>query len=103
MLDRDIVTNYRETVISISIIREQVAWNRRHGLPIQSMLKQQGPLINELMRFEDIMDSISDRRIRIALCCRYALGMSERDTAAVMGLERNTVRRICAEALQRLS
>lgn len=103
MLDKDIVLGYRENVIAVSSIREQIDINRRIGLPVEKLIEQEGQLIKKVSRFEDILERIPDIRTRTIFRCRYALGMSERDTAAFVGLTYTTIHRICTAALQRIS
>ena len=103
MTDREIVTQYRDTVYEIHSLRQRIAWNIRHGLPVLTMPNQVDQLMGELLRFEMILDDIPDRRTRNVIVCRYALGMSERDTADMMDVSRGAVDRICSATLQRMS
>ena len=103
MLDRDIITGYRDNVIAIGIIREQIDFNRRTGLPVEKLIEQEGQLTNKVLYFEDVLDKIPDIRTRTILRCVYALGMTARDTAVFMDLAYTTINRICVAALRRLS
>lgn len=103
MTDREIVLQYRDIVFEIHSIRQRIAWNIRHGLPVLSMPEKVDQLLAALLRFEMILDGILDRRTRNVICCRYALGMSERDTADMVDISPGTVDRICSATLQRMS
>ena len=103
MTDREIILQYRDIVHEIHSIRQRLAWNIRHDLPVMSMPEKVNQLLSALLRFEMILDGISDRRTRNIIVCRFALGMSERDTAFVMGISAGTVGRICNGTLQSMS
>ena len=103
MTDREIITGYRENVIAIHSIRECIAWNTRHGLPVLTMPELIHQLTADVIRFEDVLHTIPDRRTRNILRCRFALGMTERQTADYMQLSHGTVNRIVTDTLHAMS
>ena len=100
MNNRELITGYRDIVFEIHGLRQQLAWNHRHDLPALNMPEKIDQLSRELIRFEDLLNSIEDLRARNIICMRYVLGMTERDTAFIMNLSRVTVNRICSVTLQ---
>ncbi len=103
MRNGEIVTNYRDNVFAVYYLRQRIEWNLLHGLPVQSMEDEREQLIEKLMLFEEIMDRIEDRRARIVIIARYALGMNERDIAARLNLTSNTIGKICRSTLSGLT
>lgn len=103
MTDREIVTGYLANVWTISCLLHTIDWNQRHGLPLLNLPERVQELKRELNRFEDVLVRIPDRKIRIILRCRYALGWSVIDTAIYTDMSCNTVSRYTDTALQRLS
>ena len=103
MTDRDIITGYHETAIIAGLLLHGIEWNRRHGLLLQNLIEQVEQMQRELFRFEMIMDAIPDRRVRNVIRCRYALGMTETETAEFLGLSRGTIARIISDTLNRFS
>ena len=99
MTDKEIITEYREIVFEYAYNRESLAWNQNHGLPLLRIPERLRELNDMILRFEDIMDTIQDRRTRNILRGRYALGLTISDVAIGMGLSRATVQRICDSAL----
>ena len=99
MTDKEIITEYREIVFEYAYNLESLVWNQNHGLPLLRIPERLRELKDMILRFEDIMDTIQDRRARNILRGRYALGMSIRDIAAGMGMSCATVQRICDSAL----
>ena len=99
MTDREIITDYRDIVRDYHSTMLHLAWNIRHRLPALSMPAQLEELKAALLRFDDILDTIPDRRTRNILRGRYALGLTISDVAIGMGLSRATVQRICDSAL----
>ena len=102
MTDKEIITHYRDIVFNIYYLKEQIAWNKKHNLSFAKQAKEFVEAVKALQRFEELIDSIKDRRTRNIICLRYALGESERDTAYRMRVSRGTVSRICAEVLKSL-
>ena len=100
MIDREIVTEYRGIVFEYAYTRERLAWNQNHGIPLLGIPEKLRELKDLILRFDDILDTIPDRRTRNILCGRYALGMSIRDIAAGMDMSCGTVQRLCADALE---
>jgi DNA-directed RNA polymerase specialized sigma24 family protein len=103
MTDREIITEYHNTAMAAGSLLLGMAWNHRHGLPVLDMPDRVRQLQTELVTFEKILSRITDRRTRVVLRCRYALGMSDRLTAEYMGLSIATVARIASDALSRMS
>ena len=102
MTNTELITGYREIVFDIHAMKQRLAWNRRHGLPELNIPEQIRELIRELIRFEELMETITDRRARNVICCRFVLGMSVRSTADYLRLSCNTVERICTATLRSL-
>lgn len=102
MTDRDIITGYHETVMVAGLLLHGIEWNRLHGLPLQDLTERVQQMRRELFRFEMIMDAIRDRRTRNVIRCRYALGMTETETADFLGLSRGTIARLTTDTLNRL-
>ena len=102
MSNVELVTGYRDIVFSIHTLKVQRAWNERHGLPVDNLTVKIRQLVQELIRFVELLDTITDRRARNIICLRFVLGMSERDTAYSMNISRVTVNRICANTLRNL-
>ena len=100
MTDREVITEYRSIIFKIHGLKERLAWNQRHGLPVLNIPEKIGQLMNALIRFEDLLDSIPDRRSRNVISCRYALGLTVRDTSDIIGTSCMTVERICDEVLK---
>ena len=103
MTDKEIITEFRMNVLEIQSIRERVAWNIRHGLPVMNMSEQIRQLAADVMRFENVLDMITDRRARIMIRCRFALGMTERQTAEYMQVSHRTVNRIVTDTMNIMS
>ena len=102
MTDREVITDYRNIVHEIHGLKERLAWNQRHGLPVLNILEKIGQLMNALIRFEDLLDGIPDRRARNVISCRYALGLNVRETSDIIGVSCLTVERICGKTLTML-
>lgn len=102
MTDRDIILNYYDSVIALRSIQRQLTWNQLHGLPEMNFPEQLKELKAELKRFEELLDRIQDRRTRIAMRCRYALGWTTRETSVFMDLDRNIISAITTAALRRI-
>lgn len=102
MTDKEIITEYREIVFEYAYNRERMVWNQNHGLPLLRIPERLRELKDMILRFDDIMDTIPDRRARNILRGRYALGMSIRNIAAGMDLSAVYVRKICDTALSML-
>ena len=109
MTDRDIILNYYDSVIALRSIQRQLTWNQLHGLPEMNFPEQLKELKAELKRFEELLDRIQDRRTRVAMRCRYALGWNTRDiwttreTSVFMDLDRNIISAITTAALRRIN
>ena len=103
MSDKDIILNYRNTVFELKSIRRQLTWNQQHGLPAMNFPELLKELKAELMRFEELLEQIPDRRTRVAMRCRYALGWNTRDISVFMNLDRNTISAITTAALRRIN
>ncbi len=91
MTDRSIVTGYRDTVILLGAIAESMAWLQNHDLPVLSLPIRAAELRHDVIRFEEILDRIHDRRTRTIIRCRYALGMKPDGIALAYGISRATV------------
>ncbi len=102
MDDAKIVTEYRDTVFLIHTIRNQANWNHRHGLPTVRMIRQAEELQRDLIRFEEILDSIQDRRTRNAVNACFALGMSEPEISILLNIHPGSVGRILNSFLRSL-
>ena len=100
MTDRELILNYRDIVLSINSINENIEWNERHNLPVLDLLEQARSLKRSLIRFEELLRMIPNRRDRIIIRCRYVLGLGEQDTADYMNISRGTVSRICLSVLK---
>ena len=94
MNDLQTVTEYRNNVVELSLIRQRMQWNYRHCLPVAFLAERATLLKSELIRFDEIIDRISDRTIRNVLCIRYALGMTVADTAFFMNMSKQNVMRL---------
>lgn len=92
----DIITGYLNAVFLLRTIRQQIAWNNRHGLPVMMMEDERTRLRADIMRFDDVIDRIPDRAARNAILCRYALGMSISEAAVYLGVSTGTVNRLTA-------
>ena len=103
MRNGEIVTNYRNNVFAVYYLRQRIEWNRQHGLPAEGMEDEKDQLMQKLMLFEEIMDRIEDRRARIIIISRYALGMNVREIAAYLNLSSKTIVEICRETLRGLA
>ena len=103
MTDIELITEYRDIVIYISTLKRQLAWNQAHGLPVLNIPEQIQQLIRELIRFENLINTITDRRSRNIVRLRYVLGMSDMDTAEYIGISNVTANRICAAAIRSLA
>ena len=57
-----------------------------HSVPVQSIDKEIDSILKQLYLFESVMDRIRDRRKRVILRCRYALGMKVADIAFLMNM-----------------
>ena len=97
--DLDTLTGYRENVIALHSLREQIAFFARHGIPMPMLSEKAEQLKQLILRFDDVLDTILDRRARHVISCRFALGMNERETADYLRLSRMTVHRICKAIL----
>ncbi len=82
---------------------KQIVWNQRHGLPELNLPEQLQELKKDLLFFEKILERIPDRRTRIVLRCRFALGWSWPDIADFMDMSMGTVMTIAAAAMDRLN
>lgn len=96
----EIIQGYLANVFMIRYYREQIAWNQRHGLPALDMPQRLRELLHLVATFETILSTIPDKRARIVLRCRFALGMSIPDTAEFLGITRQHVARISRDALR---
>ena len=103
MTNRELITGYRDIVLDIHSMQLRIAWNQRHGLPVLNIPDKVSQLIRELIRFENILDSITDRRARNIICLRFVLGFGERDTAHYMSISRGTVTRLCNDTLRKVN
>lgn len=104
MSDLEIVTGYRDIVRDICFTKEHMRWNILHSLPVFDMPEKIRELGQALVRFEEILyNDIQDRRVRNIICCRYALGISKRNTAFLLGISMGTVDRACADIMKRLA
>ncbi|MBR0266457.1 MAG: hypothetical protein IJQ71_03370 [Clostridia bacterium] len=99
MTDRKIITEQHDIVIDYHGTRQRAEWNIRHGLPARNQIQRLRELKDYILRFEDILDTIPDRRARIILRGRYGAGMSIRDLSFMLDMSCITVKRICAAAL----
>ena len=102
MTNRELINGYRDIVLDIHSMQLRIAWNKRHGLPVLNLPDKVSQLIRELIRFENILDSIPDRRARNIICLRFVLGLSERDTADYLNISRATVSRIYDDTFRQL-
>ncbi len=102
MTDREIVTEYRYNVIAAHTIRQSIVWNQRHGMPLMDLPDQLRELREMILRFEDVLALIPERRTRNVIRCRYALGWNIQDTAAFMGLSCGLVNVLSLITLRRL-
>ncbi len=102
MTDRDIIIGYREHVVALDLIFRQMNWNRDHRLPVLDLPEHADRLKGYIIRFEDILNGIPDRRTQIILRCRFALGMTARETAEQLLMNHKTINAITAAALNRL-
>ena len=103
MTNGEIVTNYRDNVFAVYYLHQRIEWKQRHGLPVLTMQEEKEQLMKRLLLFEEITDRIEDRRARIIVISRYALGRSVRDIAALLDLSSKTVIGICRETLKGLA
>jgi DNA-directed RNA polymerase specialized sigma subunit len=101
MTDKEIILNYQANVFALHSLREQIAWNQRHGQPVSDLQEQKHRLKENIIRFEDLIDSIQDRRARVILRCRFALGMTLPDVSAFMELSCYRISTITKTALAR--
>lgn len=102
MTNKELITGYRDIVFDIHGMQQQIAWNKRHGLPVLNLPDKVSQLIRELIRFENILDSITDRRARNIICLRFVLGLGEGYTADYLNISRATVSRICDDTFRQL-
>ena len=90
-MESEVITHYRENVIAINTLQRQLDWNRRHSLPDHDLPDQIRELKQLLIRFQDIVEEIPDRRTANIIRCRFALGMSTREISDCLELSKNTV------------
>ena len=102
MTDKEVITCYRYIVFDIHSMQQQIAWNKQHGLPVLNLPDKVSQLIRELIRFENILDRITDRRARNIILLRFVLSLGERDTADYLNISRATVSRICDDTFRQL-
>lgn len=102
MTNTELITGYRDIVFNIHGMKQQITWNQRHRLPVLDLPDKVSQLMQELIRFEDVLYSITDRRARNIICLRFVLGLNERDTADYMHISRRTVSRISEAILKQL-
>ncbi len=99
-LERDCIISYRDNVLEYNAIARCIEWRNRYNLPLISLPDKKQQLMENIMRFEYLMDEIQNRRTRVILRCRYALGMSDAYIAYVMKVNRQTVYREIDNALK---
>lgn len=93
--DRKLILNYRYIVWTINSLNESIEWNQRHGLPVHSLADQADSLTRQLIRFEEIMQSLPDRLTRIVIRLRYAIGMNVPEISFLIDISAGTVMRKC--------
>lgn len=98
--DRDIIKGYLDTVCLFHTIRQQIAWNIHHGLKTLMLDIEKTQLMADIMRFEDIIERIPDRRTRNIIRCRFALGMDVYSIAEYMGMSGGHVERIVIKTMK---
>lgn len=103
MTNYELITGYRDIVFDIHGQQQRLAWNRRHGLPELDIPDKIQQLIQELIRFEDLIITITDLQARNIICLRYVLGLTVRTTAERMGMSCATVNRICTETMRNIA
>jgi DNA-directed RNA polymerase specialized sigma subunit len=99
MTDKEIITNYHDTVLLIHGLRQRIDWNQRHGLPVADLQQKNNQLMHELLRAEDILSDIPDIRHRIVVCLYYMLGMRRSHIAAILNVSKAQVGKLCVDAL----
>ena len=99
MTDREIITNYHDTVLLIHDIRQRIDWNQRQGLPVAELQQEENQLMHNLLRAEEILSGITDLRSRIILRLHYMLHMKTLDIAIVLNVSKTYARKLWVEAL----
>ncbi len=87
----DILTGYRERIQLLHTVRMELTRAARYGWPVFDKPEQAHRLKMEINEFNTIMTRIPERRSRIVLRCRFALGFTIRDIADYMELSAGTV------------
>ena len=89
-----IITQYRETVIALHALLDEIdTWTRR-GFSVTNLMDKAQVLKQDILQFENILEKIPDRRARNVLRCRFALGYTIAETAADLGMSDTTVDKI---------
>ena len=89
--DWRIITQYRETVIALGVIKMEIdTWEKR-GYPVPHLIDQAHRLNQEILRFLEIVKQIPDRTARIVINCRYVEGLTIAETAEYMNISHGTV------------
>ena len=96
------VLAYRDTVLLAFVIREQITWNQDHGLPLLTLPAQYYELLRQISEYQTAIETVPNRRARIALCCRAVLGWSIPQTAEYMGISRGLAQALSKIALKQI-
>ena len=94
MTDKEVIVNYRNDVIYLCSLQEQISWNQNHRLPIFDLPEKIVQIRKRLLAFETILDNIADIRTRNIARCRYALGMDNNMISCFMEMSIGHVGRI---------
>lgn len=98
MTDKELIVCYRDTVLLISSIQEQIKWNDKFCLPVQTLYEKRKALCRDLLLSDDAISDINDMRIRNVIRCRYVLGMTIEETAESMNVCTLTISKLEATA-----
>lgn len=93
-----VIFYYRDTVLLLNSIQEQIKWNNKFCLPVRILDEKRKALCRDLLLFEYIISDIKDIRIRCVMRCRYVLGMTIEETAERMNLCTMTINKLEEQA-----
>ncbi len=89
--DWETISGYRDAVFLLQSVNCDIAFRLRRGLPLMDLMEQAHRLKVDIIRFENVLQRIQDRRTRNVLRCRFVLGYSIPDTAEYLGTTCTTI------------
>ena len=89
--EREAMTAYNDNMICFPLLFRHKDFLTVHNVPVQNIDKEIDSILEQLFLFESVMDRIQDRRRRVILRCRYALGMKIANIAFLMNISNLSV------------